>query len=51
MPLDILISDISNQSMPLLFSIEDGLHLRQPIYGVDGFIFRPKDIVGYQLTL
>ena len=47
MPLDILIGDISNQSTPSLFSIEGSLHPRQPIYSVDGFIFRPKDAVGY----
>jgi len=50
MPLDILIGDISNQSTPSLFSIEGSLHPRQPTYSVDGFIFRPKDAVGYQLT-
>ena len=50
MPLDILISDISNQYTPSLFSIEGSLHPRQPIYSVDGFIFRPKDTVSYQLA-
>jgi len=51
MPLDILIGDISNRFTPSLFSIEGSLHPRQPIYGVDGFIFRPKDAVSYQLAL
>ena len=51
MPLDISIGDISDQSTPLLFSIEGSLHPRQLIYSVDGFIFRPKDVVGYQLAL
>ena len=47
MPLDILISDVSNQFIPLLFSTEGSLHLRQLIYNIDGFIFRPKDVVSY----
>ena len=51
MPLYILISDIFNQSTPLLFFIEGSLHLRQLIYNIDSFIFRPKDAVSYQLTL
>jgi hypothetical protein len=51
MPLDILFGDISNQSTSSLFSTEGSLHLRQLIYSVDGFIFRPEDAVSYQLAL
>ena len=50
MPSDISIGDVSDRSTPSLFSTEDGLHPRQPTYGVDGFIFRPEDAVGYQLA-
>ena len=47
MPLDILISNISNQFIPLLFFIEGSLYLKQLIYDIDGFIFKPKNIVSY----
>ena len=50
MPSDISIGDVSDRSTPSLFSTEGSLHPRQPIYGIDGFIFRPEDAVGYQLA-
>ena len=45
-----MLSDLSIRSSPLVLSIEASLHPRQPVYGIEGFIFRPEVAIGYQLA-